>query len=167
MSDIRRSGERVDGLDVPVLSEREIRAAAGIRFLATLPSLLLILFRGSVLPIRFVIPFLLEGFPVRVGLRPRFSPTRILGRRIVGSQSPEYAAAEPKRLARAIGVVPSATLFVLMVRINTCSPVTGNVRLVCLVFLFFESAFGICPGCGFYRLVSRKAWSCVPARCAR
>ena len=37
-------GEKVEGYDIPVLNEREIRAAAGILFLATFTSLMFILF---------------------------------------------------------------------------------------------------------------------------
>ena len=157
MSDIRQFGEHADGYSVPVLNEREIRAAAGILFLATFLSLLFILFRGNFIPIKFVISFFLADFLVRVLLSPRFSPTLILGRLIVGSQTPEYVAAAPKRLAWIIGVVLSATMFVLMVLMNTYSPVSGIICFVCLIFLFFESAFGICLGCKFYRLVYREA----------
>ena len=162
MSDIRQFGEQVEGYTVPVLNEREIRAAAGILFLATFLSLLFILFRGSFIPIKFVIPFFLADFLVRVGLSPRFSPTLILGRLIVGNQSPEYVAAQPKRLAWIIGVVLSATMFVLMVLMNTYGPITGIICLACLIFLFFEAAFGICLGCKFYRLVYRKTPELCP-----
>ncbi len=162
MSDIRQFGEQVEGFTVPVLNEREIRAAAGILFLATFLSLLFILFRGNFIPIKFVIPFFLADFLVRVGLSPRFSPTLILGRLIVGNQSPEYVAAEPKRLAWIIGVVLSASMFVLMVLMNTYGPISGIICLVCLVFLFFEAAFGICLGCKFYRLVYRKTPELCP-----
>lgn len=156
MIDIRKFGEEVEGYPVPVLNEREIRAAAGILFLATFLSLLFILFRGNFIPVKLVIPFFLADFLVRVGLSPRYSPTLVLGRLIVGNQTPEYVAAEPKRLAWIIGVALSATMFVLMVLMNTYSPVTGIICLVCLVFLFFEAVFGICLGCKFYGLVYRK-----------
>ncbi len=162
MSEIRQFGERVEGYAVPVLNEREIRAAAGILFLATFLSLLFILFRGNFLPIKFVIPFFFADFLVRVGISPRFSPTLILGRLIVGNQTPEYVAAEPKFLAWIIGVVLSATMLVLMVVLNTYSVITGVICLVCLVFLFFESAFGICLGCKFYRLVYRRSPELCP-----
>ena len=156
MSGIRQFGEQVEGYPVPVLNEREIRAAAGILFLATFLSLLFILFRGNFIPIKFVIPFFLADFLVRVGVSPRFSPTLVLGRLIVGNQTPEYVAAAPKRLAWIIGVALSATMFVLMVLMNTYGPISGVICLVCLVFLFFEAAFGICLGCKFYSLVYRK-----------
>ena len=162
MTGIRQFGEQVEGYPVPVLNEREIRAAAGILFLATFLSLLFILFRGNFIPIKFVIPFFLADFLVRVGLSPRFSPTLVLGRLIVGNQTPEYVAAAPKRLAWIIGVALSATMFVLMVLLNTYGPISGVICLVCLVFLFFEAAFGICLGCKFYSLVYRKPAELCP-----
>lgn len=162
MTGIRQFGEQVEGYPVPVLNEREIRAAAGLLFLATFLSLLFILFRGNFIPIKFVIPFFLADFLVRVGVSPRYSPTLVLGRLIVGNQTPEYVAAEPKRLAWTIGVALSATMFVLMVLMNTYGPISGVICLVCLVFLFFEAVFGICLGCKFYSLVYRQAPELCP-----
>lgn len=153
MKKVQSFGESVDGLAVPVLNEREIRAAAGILFLATFLSLMFILFRGNFAPIKVVIPFFFADFLVRVGISPRFSPTLVLGRLIVSGQTPEYVSAAPKRLAWSIGLGLSATMFVLMVLMNTYGPISGIICLLCLVFLFFESAFGICLGCKFYRLI--------------
>lgn len=155
-------GEFVEGYPVPVLNEREIRAAAGMLFLATLLSLLFILFRGNFIPIKIVIPFFLADLLIRVFVSPRFSPTLIAGRLIVGNQIPEYVAAKPKRLAWLIGIALAGTMFVLMVVMNTFGPVTGITCLVCLVFLFFESAFGICLGCKFYSLIYREPPTLCP-----
>ena len=33
---------------------------------------------------------------------------------------------------------------------NTVSPISGIICFTCLIFLFFEAAFGICLGCLFY-----------------
>ncbi len=162
MNDTFQFGESVEGYAVPVLNEREIRAAAGMLFLATFLSLLFILFRGNFIPIKFVIPAFLADFLIRVFVNPRFSPTLIAGRLIVGNQNPEYVAAGPKRLAWLIGVALSAIMFILMVVMNTFGPITGITCLVCLVFLFFEAAFGICLGCKFYRLVYREAPTLCP-----
>lgn len=149
-------GETVEGYAVPVLNEREIRAAAGILFVFTFLSLLLILLSNSFLLVKLVIPVFLADLLVRVFVSPRFSPTLILGRVIVGNQTPEYVAAEPKRLAWAIGIVLASLMFVFMVVMNTFSPITGLTCLVCLVFLLFEAAFGICLGCKFYKLIYRR-----------
>ncbi|HMI61555.1 MAG TPA: DUF4395 domain-containing protein, partial [Puia sp.] len=70
----------------------------------------------------------------------------------VGRQTPEYVGARQKRFAWIIGLVLSASMFVFMVVVNSYSPITGIICLICLIFLFFESVFGICLGCKFYSL---------------
>jgi hypothetical protein len=152
MSKTIQFGEEVAGYNIRVLNEREIRAAAGILFLATFLSLMLILFKGNFLPIKYVITLFLTDFAIRVFISPRFSPTLIVGRLIVGRQVPEYVGARQKRFAWIIGLVLSATMFIFMVVVNSYSPITGLICLICLIFLFFESAFGICLGCKFYSL---------------
>jgi len=149
-------GENVAGYDIPVLNEREIRASAGILFLATFISLMLIMFKNNFLPIKYVITLFLVDFIIRVFVNPRFSPTLIIGRLIVRNQVPEYVDARPKKFAWMIGVTLSATMFLFMVVVNSYSPVTGIVCLICLLFLFFESAFGICLGCKFYPLFFKE-----------
>jgi hypothetical protein len=146
-------GEDVAGYNIRVLNEREIRAAAGILFLATFLSLMFILFKGNFLPIKYVITLFFFDFVLRVFVNPRYSPTLIIGRLIVGRQTPEYVGARQKRFAWLIGVILSATMFVFMVLVNSYSPITGIICLICLIFLFFESAFGICLGCKFYPLI--------------
>lgn len=149
-------GEIVEGYNIPVLNEREIRASAGILFLATFISLMLIIFKSNFILIKYVITFFLTDFIIRVFVSPRFSPTLITGRLIVRNQQPEYVGAHQKKFAWIIGLILSATMFILMVLINSYSPVTGIICLICLVFLFFESAFGICLGCKFYSLFYKE-----------
>lgn len=155
-------GENVAGYNIPVLNEREIRASAGILFLATFISLMLILFKNNFLPIKYVITLFLVDFIIRVFVSPRFSPTLIIGRLIVRNQVPEYVAARPKRFAWIIGTTLSATMFIFMVVVNSYSPVTGIVCLVCLLFLFFESAFGICLACKFYSVFHKEKTQYCP-----
>jgi hypothetical protein len=147
---IIRFGEIVEGYDIPVLNEREIRAAAGILFLATFTSLMFILFKGNFVPIKYVITLFLIDFIIRVFINPRYSPTLILARLIVRNQTPEYVGAAQKKFAWIIGVVLAATMFIFFIIVNAYSPITGIICLICLIFLFFESAFGICLGCKFY-----------------
>jgi hypothetical protein len=145
-------GETVEGYAVPVLNEREIRAAAGLLFIATFISLMLIIFKGNFLPLKYVITFFLADFIIRVFVNPRFSPSLIIGRLIVRNQVPEYVGAAQKKFAWIIGIVLAAGMFVLMVLVNSYSPISGISCFICLIFLFFESAFGICLGCKFYPL---------------
>jgi len=156
MKKLIQFGETVDGYDIPVLNEREIRAAAGLFFLATYTSLMFILFKENFLPIKYVISLFLIDFLVRVLVSPRWSPSLIIGRLIVRGQTPEYVGAPQKKFAWSIGVALSAFMFVLMVVVNSYSPISGIICLICLAFLFFESVFGICLGCKFYPLFYKK-----------
>lgn len=159
-------GENVAGYNIRVLNEREIRASAGILFLATFTSLMLIMFKNNFVPIKYVITLFLTDFIIRVFISPKFSPTLIIGRLIVRNQVPEYVGAQQKKFAWIIGVGLSATMFVFMVIVNSYSPITGIICLICLVFLFFESAFGICLGCKFYSLFyKQKAQYCPGEVC--
>jgi hypothetical protein len=147
-----RLGERVEGYAVPVLNEREIRAAAGMLFLAMLVSYMQILFKGNFLMIKYMITIFLVDLLLRLFVAPRFAPSLILAGVIVRRQVPEYVGAAQKRFAWAIGLVLSSTMFVFLVLANAHSPITGISCMLCLVFLFFESAFGICLGCKIYPL---------------
>ncbi len=161
-------GEDVPGYAIRVLNEREIRAAAGLLFLATFLSLMLILFQGNFVPVKYVVTIFLADFLIRVLISPRFAPTLILGRLIVGRQTPEYVGAAPKRFAWIIGLVLSATMFVFLVLVNAYSPITGFTCLICLLFLYFESVFGICLGCKFYPLFFKdKVQYCPGEVCER
>lgn len=162
MSSIIQFGERVPGYEIPVLNEREIRAAAGILFLATFMSLMFIIFKGSFLGFKYVVTLFLADFVIRVFINPRFSPTLIMGRLIVGRQVPEYVGARQKKVAWVIGLFLSAIMFVLLVVVNAYSPITGLGCLICLIFLFFEAAFGICLGCKFYSLFNKGTTQYCP-----
>lgn len=152
MNKVFKFGEDVEGYNIPVLNEREIRAAAGILFLATFLSLMFIVFKEHFVLIKYVITFFFMDFIIRVFINPKYSPTLIFARLIVGNQTPEYVGAAPKKFAWIIGLVLSAAMFISFVILNAYSMITGFICLICLVFLFFESAFGICLGCKFYPL---------------
>jgi hypothetical protein len=166
MNKLIKFGEDVEGYNIPVLNEREIRASAGLLFLATFISLMLIIFKNNFLPVKYVVTLFLTDFIIRVFINPKYSPTLILGRLIVRNQVPEYVGARQKKFAWTIGVVLSATMFIFLVVVNAYSPITGITCLVCLIFLFFEAAFGICLGCKFYPIFFReKAQFCPGEIC--
>ena len=166
MDKIMKFGEDVEGYNIPVLNEREIRASAGIFFLVILISLMLILFKGDFLMIKYVITIFLTDFIIRVFVNPKFSPSLIIGRLIVRNQVPEYVGAQQKKFAWIIGVVLATIMFIFLVVVNAFSPITGIICLICLIFLFFESAFGICLGCKFYSMFYKeKAQYCPGEVC--
>jgi hypothetical protein len=159
-------GEVVEGYDIPVLNEREIRASAGILFLFMLISFLLIIFKGDFIMIKYIIIIFLTDMIIRVFINPKFSPMLIIGRLIVRNQVPEYVGAQQKKFAWIIGLVLSATMFIFLVIVNSFSPITGITCMICLLFLFFESAFGICLGCKVYKWIYKeKAQYCPGEVC--
>lgn len=166
MSKIIKFGEDVEGYDIPVLNEREIRASAGIYFLIILISLMLVLFKMEFFLIKYVLTVFLADFIIRIFVNPKFSPSLIIGRLIVGNQVPEYVGAMQKKFAWIIGLILASIMFILLVIVNAFSPITGIICLICLIFLFFESVFGICLGCKVYSWVYKeKAQYCPGEVC--
>ncbi len=159
-------GEEVEGYTIPVLNEREIRAAAGILFVLMFVSIFLAASKGDFLLLKYAVVIFLTDILIRVLVNPKYSPSLIIGRSIVHNQVPEYVGAKQKKFAWIIGIVLAATMFILVVVVNSYSPITGIICLICLIFLFFESAFGICLGCKFYSIVYKeKAQYCPGEVC--
>src|SRR3989339_777024 len=166
MSKLIKFGEDVEGYNIPVLNEREIRAAAGILFLMMFLTILIVIFRQNFVPLKYAVVIFLTDIAIRVFISPRFSPTLIIGRLIVRNQTPEYVGAAQKKFAWIIGVVLALTMFIHLIVMNAYSPITGIICLICLIFLFFETAFGICIGCKFYSMFFKeKAQYCPGEVC--
>jgi Domain of unknown function (DUF4395) len=166
MKNVIQFGEYVPGYDIPVLNEREIRAAAGILFFVIYTSLMVILFNNDFRLAKYSIALFLIDFIIRVFINPKFSPSLIIGRMIVSNQVPEYVGAKQKKFAWIIGVLLSGSMFALLVVVNAYGPFTGIICLMCLIFLFFESVFGICLACKVYRMLyAEKAQYCPGEVC--
>ena len=166
MSKVIKFGEEVEGYDILVLNEREIRAAAGIFFVFAFLSVLLAILSHNFLALKYFILAFLVDFIIRVFINPRFSPTLIIGRLIVRKQVPEYVGAAQKKFAWVFGLILVLIMLVLVVFVNSFSPITGLICLICLIFLLFESAFGICLGCLFYKwYYGKKARYCPGEVC--
>ena len=166
MNKIIKFGEDVEGYSIPVLNEREIRAAAGILFLMMFISIQEAASKGEFLMLKYAVIIFLTDIVIRIFVNPKFSPSLIIGRLIVRNQVPEYVGAAQKKFAWKIGAVLATIMFILMVVVNSFSPITGIICFVCLIFLFFETAFGICIGCKFYSMVYKeKAQYCPGEVC--
>ncbi|MRS02513.1 DUF4395 domain-containing protein, partial [bacterium] len=142
MNKARQFGETVEGYNIPVLNEREIRASAGILYFFMFLAWMLILFKESFFLIKIVNTIFLTDFIIRLWISPKYSPSLIIGRLIVGKQTPEYVAAAPKKFAWTIGLVLATIIFLLLVIMNSTSVITGLICQICLIFLFFEAVFG-------------------------
>lgn len=166
MSKIISFGETVEGYDIPVLNEREIRAGAGLLFVFMFVAILTAILKNDFTLLKYAVTIFLTDILIRVLINPRFAPSLIVGRWIVRNQTPEYVGAEQKKFAWIIGIVLAVVMFALQVVVNSFSPITGLICLICLVFLFFETSFGICIGCKIYSLIYKeKAQHCPGEVC--
>lgn len=156
MNKAKQFGETVEGYNFPVLNEREIRASAGILFIFMFFSWMLVIFIESFFLIKFVNTIFLTDFIIRVMISPKYSPLLIIGRLIVGGQTPEYVGAAQKKFAWTIGLVLATIIFLLLVVMNSTSFIIGIICQICLIFLFFEAVFGICLGCKFYPMFHKE-----------
>ncbi|MBK8119463.1 MAG: DUF4395 domain-containing protein [Sulfuritalea sp.] len=162
MSKIFGFGETVEGYDVPVLNEREVRAAAGILLVFSMMTFANAWFLGNFRPTKiFVLAFLVD-FTIRIFINPKYSPSMILGRFAVRNQVPEWAGAPQKRFAWAIGWGLAVTMLWLIVIRDVIGPVNLLVCATCLTLMFFESAFGICIGCKIYNLFNKQQVQLCP-----
>jgi uncharacterized protein DUF4395 len=162
MNTAKQFGETVEGYNIPVLNEREIRASAGILFILMFVSWMQIIFRESFFLIKLVNTMFLIDFIIRVMISPKYSPSLIIGRLIVGGQTPEYVGAAQKKFAWTIGLVLATIIFLLLVVMNSTSFITGIICQICLIFLFFEAVFGICLGCKFYPMFHKEKTQYCP-----
>ncbi len=148
-------GEKVAGYDVPVLNEREVRAAAGILFFIATVVFLGAWHADLMLPAQMMIIAFFIDFVIRV-VNPRYAPSLILGRVAVSNQVPEYTAAAPKRFAWVLGLILATIMMVTLVLMRQMSVINFAICGLCIVLLFLESSFGICLGCLVYNKVLGK-----------
>jgi hypothetical protein len=159
-------GEKIDGYPIAVLNERAVRASAGILLVWALIAFMNAILKGNFQPTRvFVLAFLLD-FTIRLFINPKYSPSFMLGQWMVRKQQPEYVGAPQKRFAWAIGFTLALVMAYLMVFKGIIGPANALVCGLCLILMFFETAFGICIGCKIYNAFNKeKAQLCPGGVC--
>jgi len=148
-------GEIVEGYDVPVLNEREARAAAAILFVGAFLGLTNGVMLGTAVFSKYFVTFFAIDFTIRV-IQPRYAPSLLLGRLFVQHQTPEYVGAAQKRFAWILGMILAWPMFYYLVIDFQPNPIKVLVCLICMALLFFESAFSICLGCKIFQLLKKK-----------
>ncbi len=177
MSQVFDFGERVDGYEVKVLNERELRAGAGILFLVALLSFINCLVMKSIVIMQTFVWLFLAEFTIRVLINPKYAPSLLLGRFMVNNQIPEYVGAKQKRFAWSIGLLLAIFIFLMTTVFPSPTPIgeeslhnalIGLSCMICLVLLYFEAVFGICLGCKLYNLFNKEeAQYCAGATCEK
>ncbi len=139
----------------PVLNERAIRAGAGIMFALGFFAFMQAFYLREFIFIEvFVILFFVDFF-IKVIVGTRFSPISLIASQIVKKQTPEYVGAVQKRFAWSIGLVLAGAMTVLMFGFGIQGWPNLLICGICLTFMFFETAFGICVGCKIYASLIR------------
>jgi len=166
MKNILYFGEKHPDYSVPVLNEREVRAAAGILFAFALVAFMNVMLVGNFFLIKvFIILFFIDFF-IRLLVNPKYAPSMILGRLAVNDQKPEYVGAPQKKFAWSIGLALATFMLITTVFGLASGLTTCWVCIICLLFLFFESVFGICVGCKLYNIFNKeKAQLCPGGVC--
>ena len=146
-------GEQVEGFGVPVMNEREVRAAAGILLVPGIMAFTQAFQTGNFTFTRLMILTFMVDFAICVLVNPRYAPTLVLGRFFVRNQQPEYSGAPQKRFAWGLGLGIAVFMMVWTTGLNLSGPVALLGCVTCIVLLFLESAFGICVGCAIYNRI--------------
>ena len=155
-------GEEVEGYDVPVINEREARAAAGLLLLPAVSSFYISYLTHDFRFTQIFVTFFMIDFFIRVFIHPRYAPSMIAGRFFVRNQTPEYVGAAQKRFAWSIGLALAVVMFFIIVVLQVMTPIKIAICFLCVLLLFSETAFGICLGCIVYHKLLRRNVSHCP-----
>ena len=138
-----------------ILDERVVRGSAGLMlFIGIIAAINGFILRNYVV-LPYLSGFLAVNFLVGIFVSSKVAPTMALSKLLVRKQSPLPIGAIQKKFAWSLGLVLTTAIFGLsLLLVNDASwfePVC-MLCLICLLFLFLETAFGICVGCKLYFL---------------
>ena len=141
-----------------VVDERVMRGSAGLMLLIGAIAAIngFILKNYAVLP--YLAGFLVLNFALGLLINPKLSPTFALARLLTFRQAPLPIGAVQKRFAWTLGLTLTSAIFALslqLVRDASWFEPVCMLCLICLLFLYLETAFGICVGCQLYFLAIR------------
>ncbi len=138
-----------------VLDERRMRGSAGIMFLLGVIAFINGFILSNYIVIPYITGFLMLNFMIGVFINPKFSPTVLVSYLFTFKQSSLPIGAIQKKFAWSLGLILVSVVFVLSIFLQTdvsfFQPVC-MLCIICLILLFFETAFGVCIGCKFYYL---------------
>ena len=149
-------GESVEGYEIPVLNEREARAGAGILLLPAIASFVNSYLTHNFIFTKIFVTVFMVDFFIRIFINPNYAPSLIIGRFFVQNQTPEYVGAKQKKFAWSIGFVLSVIMFFIIVVFEIMTSIKIVICLLCITFLFSETAFGICIGCILYHKTQKN-----------
>lgn len=142
----------------PVVNEREIRASAGLMFAVGISVMWYIRGTGDYVPMYYVVPMFWLEFFLKTVFSPRTSIFGFLTAWMVQRQRPEYVGAIQKRFAWGLGLLMATAMMIVAVFLGIRGWAPFLICMTCLVFMWMESALGICVGCKIYSWLLQKGW---------
>ncbi len=139
----------------PVINERAVRAGAGITFAVGFFSFFQAFYLQEYMYLQLLVVVLFTDFFIKVVIGTKYSPLSRIAAFIVKRQMPEYVGAVQKRFAWSIGLLLATAMMLLVFVFQIKGAPNLIICGVCLTFMFFESAFGICVGCKIYNVLLR------------
>ena len=149
---------QINGVPAPygVVNERAVRATAGIMLIIGMITFFLVF---STKNFNYLYPtvfaFWIQFF-ITVFFGPKYAPFSFLGRLLVRKQKPEYVGAIQKRFAWGIGLVMATIMLLVTMGLGIYGTIPMALCMVCLAFMWLESAAGICVGCKIYGFLMEK-----------
>jgi hypothetical protein len=142
----------INGKPAPyaVLNERAIRATAWTMMLIGFITFMIVYSTKNYTYLYpTVIAFWIQFF-ISVVWGPTRAPFSILGRWMVKKQQPEYVWAIQKRFAWSLWLAMATAMLIVTAWFGITWYIPFAICMTCLLFMWMESALGICVGCKIY-----------------
>ncbi|MDE0573750.1 DUF4395 domain-containing protein [Demequina sp. B12] len=159
-------GQWVDGLTVPVINERAVRASAGILFLAGFSAWMWAMTTGTLRPMQMFGVFFAFEMMTRLFVGTAWTPTLMMGSWLTRRQRPEWVDASSKVLAWRMGLGMALAGCFALGWLGLPAAVALTLCGLCLALLYAETAFGFCLGCALAQRFARtKPHHCAGDTC--
>ncbi len=139
-----------------VVNERSIRATAGIMYALGFFAFFNALFLENRTYLSFLVPIFWFDFFLKTVFGPQYSYLGWIGKLVTLKQKPEYVGAIQKRFAWGIGLTLSSIMMISLFVLQYQGMVNLLICGTCLLFMWLESAAGICVGCKIYNFLLNK-----------
>lgn len=139
-----------------VVNERSIRAAAGLMFAIGFGTFSYIWLTRDYTPLPWIVGIFWLDFFLKSVFQPHWSIFGFFGDVLTYKQRPEYVGAIQKRFAWSLGLVMATVMIIIAIGFQIRGWVPFAICATCLLFMWLESAAGICVGCKIYSYLRRK-----------
>lgn len=154
----------IAGVPAPygVINERAIRATAGIMLVIWMITFFFVFSTKNFNLLYPTVIFFWIQFFVTVFFWPKYAPFSILWRALVSKQKPEYVGAIQKRFAWTLGLIMTTSMLIITFGFGISWAFPMAICMICLTFMWLESAAGICVWCKIYGYLLAKKYIAEP-----